>query len=107
MKTIKVFVSSPGDVAAERAFAKKVLKRLAEGFLSCDVLLTSYFWEDDIFEATKSYQDQIMELLEVDILICILWSRMGTPLVLEALDEQGGRTERFMNPVRPMNSRAR
>ena len=89
MKTIVLFVSSPSDVMNERKYIKSILERLKKEFYSYNINLQPYFWEDGIYEATKGYQDQIMELLKVDILLCLLYSRMGTPVTIEMKTPNG------------------
>jgi hypothetical protein len=79
VKKLRIFVSSPGDVAEERARAEGVLRRLAEeyrGSVQLDVVL----WEHEPVFAHSGYQGQIARPSECDLVICILWSRLGTRL---------------------------
>jgi hypothetical protein len=46
MKTVRVFVSSPGDVEAEREKAAKIFSRLQSEF-SGRVAIAPYFWEHE------------------------------------------------------------
>jgi tetratricopeptide (TPR) repeat protein len=79
LKTLRIFVSSPGDVAEERLIARRVIGRLEAQF--GDVLhLEPLFWEHEPLLATASFQEQITRPSETDIAIAILWSRMGTAL---------------------------
>jgi tetratricopeptide (TPR) repeat protein len=79
LKSLSVFVSSPGDVAEERLIARRVIGRLEAQF--GDVLhLEPLFWEHEPLLATASFQEQIPRPSETDIAIAILWSRMGTAL---------------------------
>ncbi|MBV9873238.1 MAG: ATP-binding protein, partial [Verrucomicrobia bacterium] len=105
MKIIRVFVSSPGDVKAERSIADRLIRATAEEFgipvsvqysnllreerltLSPDVdprdnelVLCPYFWEYQRFSSDLGYQDQIPNTAQFDLVICILWSRLGTKL---------------------------
>ncbi len=74
-----VFVSSPGDVAEERFLCEKVLVRLQDRYRSvCD--LEPIFWEHEPLLATETFQTQIKSPAESDIVVCILWSRIGTRL---------------------------
>ncbi|MEW5803389.1 MAG: WD40 repeat domain-containing protein [bacterium] len=79
MKSIRIFISSPGDVGKERRIAYHVIKRLQNEF-SGRVVLDPYFWEYEPMEATKDFQDNIPSPSDFDILVCILWSRLGTRL---------------------------
>jgi WD40 repeat protein/tetratricopeptide (TPR) repeat protein len=107
MKTIKVFVSSPGDVQLERTIADRLIRAIAEelGIPVCvqysnllrdsellesgitsiepesgELILCPYFWEYQRFSPELGYQDQIPDTSRFDLVICILWSRLGTKL---------------------------
>jgi hypothetical protein len=79
MDELRIFVSSPGDVAEERALTGRVLGRLA-GEFSRRARLEPIFWEHEPLLATSTFQDQIVSPSEADIVICIIWSRLGTRL---------------------------
>ncbi len=81
MQTVKLqlFISSPGDVAEERALTKRVIERL-QGEFATRAKLEPVFWEHEPLLATSSFQEQIIKPSETDIVICILWSRLGTRL---------------------------
>jgi WD40 repeat protein/serine/threonine protein kinase len=110
MKTIRVFISSAGDVQKERHLADRVMRsiaaelnvavsacsckfqRLAEengrfendGLETDDdakLLLCPYFLEYQRFRSEPGYQGQIPNTAEFDLVICILWSRLGAQLV--------------------------
>ena len=76
---IRIFISSPGDVAQERQIARRVLERLTAEFAQ-NVALEPYFWEYEPVIITQDYQEQIPPPSSFDIVICILWSRMGSRL---------------------------
>ena len=79
LKSLRVFVSSPGDVAEERLITCRVIGRLEAQF--CDVLhLEPVFWEHEPLLVTASFQEQVPRPSEADIAIVILWSRIGTSL---------------------------
>src|SRR5580704_17897306 len=107
MKTIQVFVSSPGDVQAERTVADRLIRAIAEELgipisvqysnllrdseppdspiiagerESGELILCPYFWEYQRFSPELGYQDQIPNTAQFDLVICILWSRLGTKL---------------------------
>ena len=79
MDELRIFVSSPGDVAEERALTARVLNRLA-GEFSRRTRLKPIFWEHEPLLATSTFQDQIVSSSEADIVVCIVWSRLGTRL---------------------------
>jgi hypothetical protein len=81
MKTIKIFISSPGDVVHERQIAKRVIAKLGKEFAS-SVKLEALLWEDMPLQVNMSFQegiDQIINTNMVDIAVFILWSRLGSP----------------------------
>ncbi len=107
MKTLRVFVSSPGDVRAERAIADRLIRMTAQELgipvsvqyssllrdretaqssthqIDADqneLVLCPYFWEYQRFSPEQGYQDQMPNTAEFDLVICILWSRLGTKL---------------------------
>jgi tetratricopeptide (TPR) repeat protein len=77
--SIKIFVSSPGDVAQERFLAEKVLIRLQNVYRHV-CKLEPIFWEHEPLTADKSFQEGLISPRQTDIVICILWSRLGTRL---------------------------
>ncbi len=79
LPSLKIFLSSPGDVGREREMAHRVIRRLNEQF-SNRVHLDPYFWEHEPMRATQDFQQQIPEPAQFDLVICILWSRLGTRL---------------------------
>jgi WD40 repeat protein len=83
-----VFVSSPGDVAEERFITKRVLQRLYGEFAPF-VKVNPIFWEHEPLLASDSFQEQIPLPSQSDIVICILWSRLGTRLPHEFTNPDG------------------
>ncbi len=79
MKTVRIFVSSPGDVQAERDVAGRVVRSMAGEFAG-RVEVDGYFWEYEPMVVTSDFQDQIPPPSEFDIVVCILWSRLGSRL---------------------------
>ena len=79
LKALRIFISSPGDVAEERLIARRVIGRL-DSQLGGVVGLEAVFWEHQPLVATASFQEQLPNPSETDIVIVILWSRLGTVL---------------------------
>lgn len=77
--TFRVFVSSPGDVAEERALAERVIMRLGEEF-DGRLRVEGIFWEEEPLLASDTFQAQLTRPADADVVVCILWSRLGTPL---------------------------
>ena len=80
----RVFVSSPGDVAEERALAERVIANLARQW--ADVLtIEAFLWEHEPIHAAAGFQTQIDRICrpsDCDAVVCVLWSRFGTRLPL-------------------------
>jgi CHASE2 domain-containing sensor protein/energy-coupling factor transporter ATP-binding protein EcfA2 len=80
---VRLFVSSPSDVKAERDRVVSVVDRLNgrfEGVVRIEVIR----WEDEFYTSTRSFQEQIDtavgRMAQINILICILWGRIGLKL---------------------------
>ena len=106
MKTIRVFVSSTGDVQKERNLADRVMRSIAAEFnlpVSASfsnfqrlaeengepktepenhgtLVLCPYFLEYQRFQSDAGCQGQIPNTAEFDLVISILWSRLGALL---------------------------
>ena len=86
---IRIFFSSPGDVKMERETAKRIVDRL-QAEIGESTNIQPYFWEHEVMVATKDYQENIPHMDDFDIVVCILWSRLGTPLDPERHPKPGG-----------------
>ena len=115
MRTIRVFVSSPGDVQKERKLADILIRSVAAEFgvpvsvtysnflrsneifstaLESDdgtLVLCPYFLEYQRVTPDEGYQEQIRNPAEFDLVICILWSRLGTQLAPKFVLPDGSR----------------
>ena len=83
-KTLRIFISSPGDVQTERQRVEKAIERLGkQAHITPHFRLNPLLWEDVPPEGGSPPQTTIDRYLgeagEADIYICILWHRMGTP----------------------------
>ena len=76
---VSLFVSSPGDVAHERRIAREIIARLNAEFAG-RIALDEYFWEYEPFDFSKSFQEQIPNTATFDVVLCLLWSRLGSRL---------------------------
>jgi hypothetical protein len=79
MKTLRLFISSPGDVGREREATRRVIDRLQSEFAE-HVTLDPYFWEWEPVDFGHDYQSQIPSTADFDIVICLLWSKLGSRL---------------------------
>src|SRR5262245_57421792 len=92
MRTLRIFVSSPGDVGEERSIAQRVIERLKFRYAG-RIKLAPLLWEQLPLVATASFQEQIPNAAEFDIVTMILWSRMGTRLPANFTRSDGTRYE--------------
>jgi hypothetical protein len=79
MRKLRLFVSSPSDVAAERGRVENVVRRVQsdyDGGVNIEVIR----WEESFYSARSTFQDQIASPAEVDLVLCILWKRLGSAL---------------------------
>jgi TolB-like protein len=89
-RTLKIFISSPGDVIPERELARKVIGELNEEMMG-KVFLVPVLWEKEPLLASGTFQTQIDSPEETEILLGILWSRIGSPLPDSILRPDGSR----------------
>lgn len=79
MQTIRIFISSPSDLTPERQTAVQVIERLHNEFKHFfDV--KPVFWEHEPLLATEHFQEGLISPAECDLMVCMLWSRLGSPL---------------------------
>lgn len=87
--TLRIFLSSPGDVADERKRAREVMKALENGhLLRGKVRFEIVDWDDPQartpMDARETPQDSVNRYAgrpsDCDLTVVILWSRIGTPL---------------------------
>jgi Novel STAND NTPase 1 len=76
---LRIFISSPGDVPDERLRADLIIDKLAQDY-SRYFSVESYRWEHEPMLASGHFQDAIEPPSAADVVVLILWSRLGTPL---------------------------
>jgi hypothetical protein len=79
MQQIKIFVSSPGDAAHERLRVDRVVQRLNAEFSNA-ARLQAFRWETEFYQAHETFQAQIPQAADCDIVIAIFRGRLGTAL---------------------------
>ena len=92
MSTLRIFISSPGDVFEERAIAERVIQRLQSEYVG-RVVLDPVLWEHEPLVATANFQEQLVRPSECDVVVSILWSRLGTRLPAGFTRADGSRYE--------------
>jgi eukaryotic-like serine/threonine-protein kinase len=75
----RLFVSSPGDVAAERARLEAAVEKLNAEFKD-RARFDAVRWETNFYSAHKTFQKQIPEAAECDLVVAIFRARLGSPL---------------------------
>lgn len=84
----KLFLSSPSDVRPEREAATRVVNRI-NADLGGKIGFDLHRWEDDYYTADATFQDQIVKSSECDVVVCIFWKRLGSPLPPEFMRDDG------------------
>ena len=77
--TLRIFVSSPGDLTEERLICREVIQELAPEFLHL-AALEPVLWEELPLTAEQAFQDQLPLPAECQVVIIMLWSRLGSRL---------------------------
>jgi tetratricopeptide (TPR) repeat protein len=78
-KPFRIFVSSPGDVQAAREIAAQTIEHLAQDYARF-FDIEPYLWEFDAMLAAGHFQDSIEPPSAFDVVVLIVWSRLGTPM---------------------------
>lgn len=73
-----LFVSSPCDVLPERRALRRVIAKVSESLHGIE--LVPYFSEDEIHFASRNPQEGIPSTVDSDLVIGLLWTRLGTCL---------------------------
>lgn len=97
-KPVRIFVSSPADVEHERALVKDIIERLAGEYLPY-FALRAVLWEEEALTADQTFQAGLTQPEECDIVLVILWTRLGSPLPQEPYRGMTGTEWEFVNAV--------
>ena len=95
---VRIFVSSPSDVDHERALLKEICERLRQEYLSY-FEIQAVLWEEEALTADRNFQDGILRPADCDIVVVVLWTRLGTPLPQEPYGGMTGTQWEFVNAV--------
>lgn len=85
----RIFVSSPGDMTPERQLVSDTIARLNASLQ--DIALDVYLSDNDLYFAHRGPQEGIPLTSEYDLVVCLLWKRMGTQLLPDSFDAPDGR----------------
>ena len=78
-RRLRIFLSSPGDVRSAREIAALTIERLTQDYARF-FAIEPYLWEYEAMVASGHFQDSIEPPSAFDIVVLILWSRLGTLL---------------------------
>ncbi len=95
---IRIFVSSPSDLEHERAAVKDIIDRLGHEYLPY-FKLQAVLWEEEALTADRSFQAGLTQPKDCDIVLVILWTRLGSPLPEEPYRGMTGTEWEFINAV--------
>ena len=95
---IRIFVSSPADVEHERAAVKDIVERLGREYLPY-FQLQAVLWEEEALTADRTFQAGLTQPEDCDIVLVILWTRLGSPLPQEPYRGMTGTEWEFVNAV--------
>jgi tetratricopeptide (TPR) repeat protein len=87
---VRIFISSPSDVEAERIKSGAILAEIAAEF-SHRFKIVPIRWEESYYSAHKTFQAAIPTPSSCDLVVCILWRRLGSELP-PAFDRHDGTT---------------
>jgi hypothetical protein len=76
---LRLFVSSPGDVLDERRRVELVVERL-NGEFAGRARIEVIRWETSYYSAHETFQKQIPEAADCDLVVALFRARLGTPL---------------------------
>ena len=100
MRQFRIFLASPGDVTSERGIAREVIERIRNELRFRDqVNMTVIAWDQPgtglAIEAGLTPQEAIKRGLpqpkDCDLVVVIVWTRIGTPLPSEYRKTDGSR----------------
>jgi hypothetical protein len=108
VRKVRIFLASPGDVAAERKSVGQVVDDLNVGFASArDTVLELVRWETHVWPGFgEDAQDVINERIGAyDVFIGVFWNRLGTPTgrsragTVEEIERAYGLWQRHRRPA--------
>jgi hypothetical protein len=113
LENLDVFISSPGDVQLEREVAKRVIDKInlhpnIAGRFRLNILDYQRSVPATIGNLPQlTVDDYMMKADECDVFICILWTRMGTPVVdpLNNVEYESGTSYEFSHAYQANQSK--
>jgi WD40 repeat protein len=91
-RTLRIFISSPGDVQEERERARQVIESLRRRYART-LALHHIFWEDLPLQPGASFQQGIDAVLSddagIDVAVFVVWARLGSRVGAAILKPDG------------------
>jgi WD40 repeat protein len=95
---VRIFVSSPSDLEHERALVRDIIESLAQEY--CPYFqVEPVLWEQEALTAAQSFQAGLQRPAECEIVLVMLWTRLGTPLAKDPYDGMTGTEWEFVDAV--------
>jgi len=98
-KTLRVFVSSPDDLGEERALVQDLIKRLAVEYQR-HFALEAVIWEETALSAAQDFQQGIVDPSKCDIVVVMLWSKLGSIIQAPGYEGMTGTEWEFHDAIR-------
>lgn len=95
---VRIFVSSPSDLEHERALVKDVIDALDQEYLPY-FRVQAILWEEEALTAAQSFQAGLLRPSECEIVLVMLWTRLGTPLAEDPYEGMTGTEWEFVDAV--------
>jgi len=99
---VRIFVSSPADVDHERAIVKEIIEHLAREFLPY-FEIQPVLWEEEALTADRSFQAGLVKPADCDIVLVVLWTRLGSPLPQQPYGGMTGTEWEFFSAIQGMS----
>ena len=88
LRRLRIFISSPADVPDERLRADLIVDKLSQDHHRFFTLEAYSVGASKVMLASKQFQDAIEAPSAFDIVVLILWSRLGTPLPIKTKERE-------------------
>ena len=95
---VRIFVSSPADVEHERGIVKDIIERLTQEFLPY-FTIEPVLWEEEALTADRTFQAGLVRPADCEIVLVVLWTRLGSPLPQNPYQGMTGTEWEFFNAI--------
>ncbi len=95
---VRIFISSPSDLEHERALVGEIIESLSQEYLPY-FEIEAVLWEQEALTAAQSFQAGLVRPSQCEIVLVMLWTRLGTPLADEPYGGMTGTEWEFVDAV--------